>query len=126
MQPSKSLLPTHGMTNHASVEPAFLRSATQNKSPPPKDSSSVIGNVDKFESDEKKATPSISNCQCRLSGTRSILASGLDPLEQLLKQNMCNEQRYKETAQIFLRMFDEVKLVQECGEHVHNCSNSVV
>ncbi|EGF97913.1 uncharacterized protein MELLADRAFT_69689 [Melampsora larici-populina 98AG31] len=125
MQLSKSLLPTHGMTNHASVEPASLRSATQNKSPPPKDSSPV-GNVDKFDSDEKKATPSISNCQCRLSATRSILASGLDPLEHLLKQNMCNEQRYKETALIFLRMFDEVKLVQGCGEHVHNCSNSVV
>ncbi|EGG12112.1 uncharacterized protein MELLADRAFT_59325 [Melampsora larici-populina 98AG31] len=69
--------------------------------------------------------PSILNCHCRFSTMRSILTSGIGPLEKLLKDNTCNGYMYKETAHIFFRMFEEVRMVQDCVEHVHNCPNSV-
>ncbi|EGG12194.1 uncharacterized protein MELLADRAFT_59307 [Melampsora larici-populina 98AG31] len=74
----------------------------------------------------EEAMPSISNCECRLSATHSILASALGPLEILLKSNTCDGYKYKETAHIFLKIFDEVREVQGCVGHVHNCPNSEI
>ncbi|EGF97331.1 uncharacterized protein MELLADRAFT_85862 [Melampsora larici-populina 98AG31] len=104
--------------------PALCHSSTQNELLPPNHLKFGV-DVDKFDTEEKKAAPSTSDCNCRLSATRSILARGLDPLKHLLKQNTCDGQRYKETAKLFIKMFDEVTSVQECGEHVHKCPNSM-
>ncbi|EGG00886.1 uncharacterized protein MELLADRAFT_67385 [Melampsora larici-populina 98AG31] len=114
-----------------SSPPPNVAKILQSRSPPPhiKESASVAGSINGEiieKQDKAVAMASTSGCQCRLSTTRAILASGLPPLELLLKSNICDGQLYKETAQIFFRMFDEVRLVQDCDEHVQSCPNFVI
>ncbi|EGG00540.1 uncharacterized protein MELLADRAFT_111795 [Melampsora larici-populina 98AG31] len=132
---SKPLSPIHDSISSTSetVVPEFIQRSTQ-KMPIPRVDLTFEGNVSSAAQTKRSSAggkkendiPTTSSCHCRLSTTRSILASGLGPLENLLENNMCNGYMYKETAHIFLRMFNEVRLVQDCVEHVHNCPNSVI